>query len=92
MDIPADYAAASVRQSIFPQPAERMLDRRPTLEAVKAIQESRLFGYDRELQFVMDQKSRTELLKIVNKSTGEVLLQLPPEIIVQLADFLKEQR
>jgi flagellar protein FlaG len=42
------------------------------------------------IQFSIDDKSNDVIVRIVNKDTGEVIRQIPPESIVKLRDSMKD--
>lgn len=44
----------------------------------------------RELQFSLDQKSDTVVVKIIDKQTNKVLRQIPPEDLLELRQRLKD--
>lgn len=67
---------------------EKSIDHNKIADAIRAIHEANLLGYDRELIFRMDPATRREILQIVDRETGEVLLQLPPEHVLQIAETL----
>jgi uncharacterized FlaG/YvyC family protein len=62
---------------------------RGLIQAVKAVNATELFGQDSELTFVMDQKLQEMIVRVIDRSTGEVKLQIPAEYLLQLAEELK---
>jgi uncharacterized FlaG/YvyC family protein len=66
-------------------------DNRPTQEAVKAINQSELFGHDRQLVLARDPKTRQDMIRIVSRSDGETIGQIPSETALQLAAFLQSK-
>ncbi len=62
---------------------------RELIQAVKALNGSELFGDNRELTFVFDRKTHRALARIVDKQTREVIVQLPPEQVLQMAQERK---
>jgi flagellar protein FlaG len=79
--------------AIVETPAEKVVaPRRELIQAVKQISESKLFGDDKELNFTFDDETRRPLLRLVDRKTGEVVRQLPPEEVLRLAkQFDKKQ-
>jgi len=59
---------------------------RSLIQAVKALDAAELFGQDKELTFVMDRQTRRAVVRIVDRSTGEVLQQIPTEQVLRLAE------
>ena len=58
--------------------------------AVRALNQSELYGQDRELQFARDPKTKTMVIKVVQQQTGEVLEQIPPEEVLRAAAALQQ--
>jgi uncharacterized FlaG/YvyC family protein len=50
-----------------------------------------MFGEDNGLDFQTDPVSRRLVVKVVNRTTGEVISQIPPEYVLRLADDLKQK-
>ena len=48
-----------------------------------------LMGEGRELTFGRDPQTRQRVIQIVDQNTGDVVDQLPPETVLQLAEQLK---
>jgi len=70
-----------------PQPVSE--DQRTLVQAVKAVNAAELFGQDNELTFILDRQSKRMLTRIVNRNTGDVVMQIPPEYVVRLAEEIK---
>lgn len=58
--------------------------------AVRALNQSGLYGQDRELQFARDAGTKTMVIKVVQSQTGEVLEQIPPEEVLRAAEVLQQ--
>jgi uncharacterized FlaG/YvyC family protein len=58
--------------------------------AVRALNQSELYGQDRQFQFSRDPSSHQVVIKILDPSTGEVLDQIPPEQLLQAFDNLQQ--
>ena len=69
-----------------PPAAQRQL-----IQAVKALNGTELFGHDSELTFVFDRETHKALVRVVNKNTREVLLQIPPESVLRMAEERKSR-
>jgi flagellar protein FlaG len=61
------------------------------VQAVKALNAAEMFGRDSELKFQLDQRSQRMLLRVVDRASGEVILQVPPETVLRLAEHFKEE-
>ncbi len=64
---------------------------RQVVQAVKALNKSEMFGSDNGLEFQRDPESKRWVVKVVNRTTGDVVSQIPPEYVLRLADDLKEK-
>ena len=58
------------------------------IQAVAAVNSAQLFGEFTELTFSYDRHARKTVLRIVDRKTGEVVQQLPPEDLLRLATAL----
>ena len=58
--------------------------------AVRALNQSGLYGQDRQLEFSRDPSTKTMVIKIVQPNTGEVLDQIPPETVLRAFESLQE--
>ncbi len=59
------------------------------IQAVRAVNAAELLGTQRELVFSRDSDSGRPVLRIVDRDTGEVLRQAPPEYALRLARQLR---
>jgi uncharacterized FlaG/YvyC family protein len=80
-------AVAAVQPESAPQPLKE--EQRSVIQAVKAVNGAALFGEDNELTFVVDRISHRPAVRIVNKSTREVVAQIPSETLLELAATIK---
>lgn len=58
---------------------------RQLVTAVHEVNRSELLGEGRQLTFTRDPDTRKPVIQIVDQNTGEVLDQIPPESVLQLA-------
>src|SRR5581483_4026736 len=58
--------------------------------AVRALNQSGMYGQDRELQFARDPGTKTMVIKVVQQQTGEVIEQIPPEEVLRAAEALRQ--
>jgi uncharacterized FlaG/YvyC family protein len=80
---------ASTPASAWAQSPEKTPDTKPVIEAVKAINRSELFGYNRELRYSQDARTKEGVVEILDRQTGEQIAKIPAEAALQLADFLQ---
>ena len=71
------------------QSPQWLTQNRELIRAVKSIDPSSLFGEDSELTFAMDRQSKRMVVRIINRQTQQVIMQLPPEYMLELARDLK---
>lgn len=83
---PAVLSIAASLQAV-PQ-AEQLAERREIVQAVRALNQAELFGQGQELTFSLDRDTRRPVLKLVDRKTGEVVTQVPPEHVLRLAKEL----
>ena len=80
-------ASANYNAAAEPAPLQPLSqDRRTLIQAVKAINASEMFGQENELTFSMDRAANRMVARIVNKNTREVLIQIPDEYVLRLAE------
>ncbi|MBI5084538.1 MAG: flagellar protein FlaG [Acidobacteria bacterium] len=56
------------------------------IRAVQSLNESQLFGQNSELSFSIDRYTKKPVVRLVDKSTKEVIRQIPPEYVLRLAE------
>jgi flagellar protein FlaG len=83
--MPVAAAPASVT------PVDNSASNRDVVQAVKALNGTEMFG-ENELTFQKDPQTHRMVIKIVNRHTEEVVMQIPPEYVLQLAEDLKRNR
>ncbi len=55
------------------------------IQAVRSIDATEHFGMDSELTFTMDRKTLKPVIRVINSKTKELIQQLPPEYVLELA-------
>ena len=58
-------------------------------QAIRQINNSNIFSPQNELTFILDRTTRRPITRVVNRDTHEVVAQLPPEYVLQLASELQ---
>lgn len=66
--------------------------KRDVIQAVKAINESAMLSQDNELVFQRDRGTQRMVLRVVNRQTGDVISQLPPEYVLRLAESMQSKK
>lgn len=83
---PINPMALSLAASLSSTPqAEQISEKREIIQAVRAINGAELLGRDQELTFAVDRDTRRPVVKVVDRNTGEVLMQVPTEDVLRLA-------
>jgi uncharacterized FlaG/YvyC family protein len=72
-------------------PGQKARENRDIVKAVKALNSTEMFGQDNHLTFQRDLYSHQMVLRVVNRKTEEVVLQIPSEEVLRLAEDLKPQ-
>ena len=64
---------------------------RQVVAAVQALNKSQALGQDRELVYRRDPKTGSVMIQILNRGTGDVLDQIPAEVLLRMrAEFEQE--
>jgi uncharacterized FlaG/YvyC family protein len=92
MDVNAlSRVTQGVPASAIPVAVDSAAQNRQVVQAVKALNKSEMFGSDNGLEFQRDPDSKRWVVKVVNRTTGDVVSQIPPEYVLRLAEDLKEK-
>ena len=84
---------SSIQPNIAPAPqappvaATEAAQRRELIQATKLVNESGLLGHN-QLVFLIDRATHKPVMRVEDPETHEVLLQLPPEYVLRLAQDL----
>ena len=71
-----------------PPPEDRNAEVRQLVRAVRAINGAEMLGQNEELTFAFDRTTKRPLVRIVDRKTGEILRQIPPEYALRMAEAL----
>jgi len=87
---------SAIKPSGFPvqQPnnsASEATQRRELIKAIKAVNSSGTLGEQNELVFVLNRGNHQAIVRLVDRKTREVLLQLPPEYVLRLSEDLNHK-
>jgi len=91
MEITGASGAAAALTAIpnsAPVPPEQAANNRNLIQAVQAENQAGILGDQNEITFQMDRNSRMPVIQIIDRSTKQVVEQIPPEYILQLAETL----
>jgi len=73
-------------------PADTATENRGVVQAVKALNNTQMFGDENDLVFQKDPQTQRMVVKIVNRKTKDVISQVPPEYVLRLAEDLKSAK
>ncbi len=63
---------------------------REIARAVRTLNEAQAVGSSSELRFAVDRATGARLIRIVDRTTDEVITQVPPEAVLRLAAVLRD--
>jgi flagellar protein FlaG len=61
-------------------------DQKALLQAVKTVNNAKMFGEENELTFKIDPKAGLAIVRIVNRQTGDLVAQIPTEDVLKMAE------
>ena len=76
---------------IQPATPEVAAQRREVVQAVKALNKAEPFGDGRELTYSIDRRTHRIVTRVVDRSTGDVVSQLPAEYVLRMAEEYQKQ-
>jgi uncharacterized FlaG/YvyC family protein len=79
--------ASSILASSAAVPAQEAADRREVVQAAKSVNASGTLG-ENQLVFAVDPTTHHIVMRVENRNTHEVVLQVPPETVIQMAEDL----
>lgn len=90
MDIsPINSVGAGAPVSNISAPRVHDQATRQVVTAVREVNKSELMGEGRQLTFSRDPQTRQPVIKVVDQNTGDVIEQLPSEVVLRMAQNLK---
>jgi uncharacterized FlaG/YvyC family protein len=88
---PVNRNVEAMGTNLTTSPVDRAAENREVVQAVKALNQTEMFGDGNELTFQRDQKTQRMVIRLVNRQTDEVVTQIPPEYVLELAKDLRQQ-
>ena len=79
---PDAAGAATSSASVAPQQAAQ---RQQLIKAADILNAGQTFGDNNELIFVFDRTTHRPIMRVVDRKTNDVIMQLPPEYVLNLA-------
>jgi flagellar protein FlaG len=72
------------------QTPEQASERAKLIQAVKTVNESKALGdNNNELTFAVDRATHRTVIRIINRNTQDVVMQIPAEYVLRLAEQVK---
>jgi uncharacterized FlaG/YvyC family protein len=87
MDITSLQLAATSSVASSQVSVEEAAQRRQLLQAAQSVNESGVLGRN-ELVFLLDRQTHRAVIRVVDRTTQQVVSQIPPEYVLQLAQNL----
>jgi uncharacterized FlaG/YvyC family protein len=88
MNITSLQPAASAPPASASQPSvQEAAQRRQLLQAAKSVNESGVLGQN-QLEFRLDRQTHRAIIRVVDRTTQQVVSQIPPEYVLRLAQDL----
>ncbi len=78
--------AATVASGVSPAQAR---ERAQLGQAVSAINNSNIFGLDRELTFSVDRATHQSVIRVIDRETHETIMQIPADYVLRMAEALQ---
>lgn len=88
MNITSVTNMTGVSPADLPSTRSITADQRSLIRAVAAVNATQAFGEDHELTYSVDRAAHMLVIKLVNKTNGNVINQIPAEYIVRMAEKL----
>jgi uncharacterized FlaG/YvyC family protein len=89
MDITAVAHDAALPTAAPVVPVEKSAENREIVQAVKALNATEMFGQENELTFQRDPQTQRMVIRLVDRKTQEVVLQVPAEYVLRLAQGVR---
>jgi flagellar protein FlaG len=87
MDIGSLQPASSLQPVSPPVSVEEAAQRRQLLQATQSVNDSGFLGKN-QLVFMLDRQTHRAVIRVVDRTTQQVVSQIPPEYVLQLAQDL----
>jgi uncharacterized FlaG/YvyC family protein len=87
MDVSSIGSLGNVSATAGSTTAGQAAERRQLVQAVKAVNDSGQLGRD-QLVFLIDSHTRRPIIRVEDRETHEVVMQIPPEYVLRLAQEL----
>ena len=87
----AQVSVASPSASAQPASMEEVAQRRQLVQAARSVNESGVLGQN-EMVFFLDRQTHRAVIRLVDRTSQQVISQIPPEYLLRLAQDLGASR
>ncbi len=84
-----DRSAARPIEPVATITVDQSAENREVVRAVKALNATEMFGQENQLVFRRDPETQRMVVRLVNRTTEEVVSQIPAEYLLRLAEDLR---
>jgi uncharacterized FlaG/YvyC family protein len=89
MNISSIDNSAHISAPTEPSPARPVTgDQRTLIQAVKAVNAAQSFGPENETTYKVDRSTQQLVVRVVNRKTNDVVMQIPAEYLLRMAEEL----
>ena len=88
MEVSSISSSGNWARSSASPPAEKLAERRQLIQATRLVNQSGALGKN-QLVILVDGKTHRPVIRIEDRETHEVVLQVPPEYVLRLAENLR---
>jgi hypothetical protein len=89
MDISSIGNSMHVSASAAPAPARPLTaDQRTLIQAVRTVNSAQSFGPENETTYRVDRNTGETVVRVVNRKTNAVVMQIPAEYVLRMAEEL----
>ncbi len=88
MNVSAIGSSAAIGSSQPPPTPQQASDRRELIKATNIVNANQALGSNSELVFLMDNGGHRAIMRVIDRETKEVIMQLPPDYVLKLAKDL----
>ena len=75
------HAPAALTPAVPPNEQQRSL-----IRAVSTVNSAQSFGPENEVTYQVDRKANRMVLRVVNRKSGQLVNQIPPEYVLRMAE------
>ena len=74
-----------------PVPAEELAERQQLIQAVREANKSEMLGENNELTFMFDRTTRKAIVRVIDRTTKDVVFQIPPDYVLRMAQEVRRK-